>query len=136
MINSKLIRGDHMFEFRDILIKQFFNFQVVRNIPGEMLIKFPNYIDCKFEKYNIILEEGIKLLKGIKSIQFDYSRNLIGINYNIKKMDSKILLYWIKIVIETLVDNSTFIEKNFNVDIDIIILKVKSDLLIKRNKFN
>ncbi|AYE33007.1 hypothetical protein [Clostridium septicum] len=125
-----------MFEFRDILIKQFFNFQVVRNIPGEMLIKFPNYIDCKFEKYNIILEEGIKLLKGIKSIQFDYSRNLIGINYNIKKMDSKILLYWIKIVIETLVDNSTFIEKNFNVDIDIIILKVKSDLLIKRNKFN
>lgn len=125
-----------MFEFRDILIKQFFNFQVVRNIPGEMLIKFPNYIDCKFEKYNIILEEGIKLLKGIKSIQFDYSRNLIGINYNIKKMDSKILLYWIKIVIETLVDNSTFIEKNFNIDIDRIILKVKSDLLIKRNKFN
>lgn len=125
-----------MFEFRDILIKQFFNFQVVRNIPGEMLIKFPNYIDCKFEKYNIILEEGIKLLEGIKSIQFDYSRNLIGINYNIKKIDSKILLYWIKIVIETLVENSTFIEKNFNIDIDRIILKVKSDLLIKRNKFN
>lgn len=125
-----------MFEFRDILIKQFFKFQVVRNIPGEMLIKFPNYIDCKFEKYNIILEEGIKLLEGIKSIQFDYSRNLIGINYNIKKIDSKILLYWIKIVIETLVENSTFIEKNFNIDIDRIILKVKSDLLIKRNKFN
>ncbi|CDG01695.1 Putative Uncharacterized protein [Clostridium chauvoei JF4335] len=136
MINNKLIRGDYMLDLKGKFIKQFLKFKVVRNIPGEILLKFSDNIkiEDKFKKYDVFILKGAKLLEGIKNIDFDYSRNLIGVSYDIKKLDANKVIKWVNIIIDTICSNTSFIEENIDNNLDDITNKIESELNKKKKK--
>ncbi|MGL5087649.1 MAG: hypothetical protein ACRC68_18360 [Clostridium sp.] len=122
---------------KEMMIKRFLTYKIIRNAPGQLVIKFDNSnenIQSEFQNYESLLVRGAKLLAGINELQFDYSRNLIGISYDIKKLEAKIVLAWIQIIIDTLVDNLTFIQNNWQRNLDVVISKVEYQLNIKKDR--
>lgn len=120
-----------------MMIKRFLSYKIIRNAPGQLVIKFDNSnanIQSEFQQYESLLIRGAKLLDGINDLQFDYSRNLIGISYDIKKLEAKTVLAWIQIIIDTLVDNLTFIQNNWQRNLEVVISKVEYQLKIKRDR--
>ncbi|ATD55034.1 hypothetical protein [Clostridium chauvoei] len=125
-----------MLDLKGKFIKQFLKFKVVRNIPGEILLKFSDNIkiEDKFKKYDVFILKGAKLLEGIKNIDFDYSRNLIGVSYDIKKLDANKVIKWVNIIIDTICSNTSFIEENIDNNLDDITNKIESELNKKKKK--
>jgi len=121
---------------KEMMIKRFLNFKILRNVPGQLLIGFDNNlnIESEFRKYESLLVRGGKLLDGINDLQFDYSRNLIGISYDIKKLQAKQVLTWVQIIIDTLVDNLTFIQNNWQKNLNGVIRKVEYELKLKKQR--
>lgn len=119
-----------------MMIKRFLNFKILRNVPGQLLIGFDNNvnIESEFRKYESLLVRGGKLLDGINDFQFDYSRNLIGISYDIKKLQAKQVLTWVQVIIDTLVDNLTFIQNNWQKNLNGVIRKVEYELKLKKQR--
>lgn len=121
---------------KEMMIKRFLTFKVVRNAPGQLVIKFDNNtnIQNEFKQYESLLVRGAKLLDGINELQFDYSRNLIGISYDIKKLEAKKVLAWVQIIIDTLVDNLSFIQNNWQNNLNLVISKVEGQLIIRKQR--
>lgn len=122
---------------KEMMIKRFLTYKIIRNAPGQLVIKFDNSnanIQSEFQQYENLLVRGAKLLNGINELQFDYSRNLIGISYDIKKLEAKVVIAWIQIIIDTLVDNLTFIQNNWQRNLDVVISKIEYQLKIKRDR--
>lgn len=113
-----------------MMMKKFINFKIVRNIPGQLVIRFDTNknIESEFRKYETLVVIGGNLLDGIKDMQFDYSKNLIGVSYDIKKLEAKRVLAWIQIIIDTLVDNLKFIQNNWQNNSDEVIRKIEYEL--------
>lgn len=121
---------------KEMMIKRLLNFKIVRDAPGQLLIKFDSNanIQNEFKQYESLLVRGAKLLDGIKDLQFDYSRNLIGISYDIKKLNAKKVLAWVQIIIDTLVQNLTFIQNNWQRNLNVVISKIEYQLKIKKER--
>lgn len=121
---------------KEMMIKRFLKFKILRNVPGQLLIGFDNNvnIESEFRKYESLLVRGAKLLDGINDLQFDYSRNLIGISYDIKKLQVKKVLAWVQIIIDTLVENLTFIQNNWQKNLNGVISKVEYELKLKKQR--
>lgn len=115
---------------KEMMMKKFINFKIVRNIPGQLVIRFDTNknIESEFRKYETLVVIGGNLLDGIKDMQFDYSKNLIGVSYDIKKLEAKRVLAWIQIIIDTLVDNLKFIQNNWQNNSDEVIRKIEYEL--------
>ena len=103
-------------------------------LPGQLVIRFDNNtnIQSEGEQYESLLVKGVKLLDGINDLQFDYSRNLIGISYDIKKLQTKKVLAWIQIIMDTLVDNFSFIKDNWERNSNVVVNKIESQLKTKK----
>lgn len=121
---------------KEMMIKKFLNFKIVRNAPGQLVIRFDNNINIQseFRQYESLVVRGAKLLDGINDLQFDYSKNLIGISYNIKKLEAKKVLTWIQIIIDTIVDNFSFIQNNWQRNLDVVINKIEYQLKMKKER--
>lgn len=121
---------------KEMMIKRLLNFKIVRDVPGQLLIKFDSNanIQNEFKQYESLLVRGAKLLDGIKELQFDYSRNLIGISYDIKKLNAKKVLVWVQIIIDTLVENFSFIQSNWQDNLNVVISKIEYQLKIKKGR--
>lgn len=121
---------------KEMMIKRLLNFKIVRDVPGQLLIKFDSNtnIQNEFKQYENLLVRGAKLLDGIKELQFDYSRNLIGISYDIKKLEAKKVLVWIQIIIDTLVENLSFIQNNWQRNLNVVVSKIEYQLNIKKQR--
>lgn len=122
---------------KEMMIKRFLTFKIIRNIPGQLVIRFENSstnIQSEFKKYESLLVRGAKLLDGINELQFDYSRNLIGISYDIKKLEAKKVLSWVQIIIDTLVDNLSFIQNNWQGNLHGVVSKIEKELKFKKQR--
>lgn len=121
---------------KEMMIKRLLNFKIVRDTPGQLLIKFDSNanIQKEFKQYESLLVRGAKLLDGIKELQFDYSRNLIGISYDIKKLDAKKVLAWVQIIIDTLVENFSFIQNNWQRNLNVVVNKIEYQLKGKKGR--
>ncbi|MBB6621952.1 hypothetical protein H7E67_00775 [Clostridium gasigenes] len=119
---------------KEMMIKRFLRFKIIRDLPGQLVIRFDNNtnIQNEGEQYESLLVKGVKLLDGINDLQFDYSRNLIGISYDIKKLQTKKVLAWIQIIIDTLVDNFSFIKDNWERNSNVVVNKIESQLKTKK----
>lgn len=120
---------------KEMMIKRFLTFKIIRNIPGQIVIRFDNSnsnIQNEFKKYESLLVNGAKILEGINDLQFDYSRNLIGISYDIKKLDAKSVLTWVQVIIDTLVNNLTFIQNNWEGNLNVVVSKLEKELKVKK----
>ncbi|MBU3106449.1 hypothetical protein [Clostridium gasigenes] len=119
---------------KEMMIKRFLRFKIIRDLPGQLVIRFDNNtnIQSEGEQYESLLVKGVKLLDGITDLQFDYSRNLIGISYDIKKLQTKKVLAWIQIIMDTLVDNFSFIKDNWERNSNVVVNKIESQLKTKK----
>lgn len=120
---------------KEMMIKRFLTFKIIRNIPGQIVIRFDNSssnIQSEFKKYENLLVKGAKLLDGINDLQFDYSRNLIGISYDIKKLEAVKVLTWVQVIIDTLVNNLTFIQNNWERNLNLVVSKIENELKVKK----
>ncbi|MBB6716085.1 hypothetical protein [Clostridium gasigenes] len=119
---------------KEMMIKRFLRFKIIRDLPGQLVIRFDNNtnIQSEGEQYESLLVKGVKLLDGINDLQFDYSRNLIGISYDIKKLQTKKVLAWIQIIMDTLVDNFSFIKDNWERNSNVVVNKIESQLKTKK----
>lgn len=115
---------------KEMMMKKFLNFKIVRNVPGQLVIRFDTNknIESEFRKYETLVVRGGNLLDGIKDMQFDYSKNLIGVSYDIKKLEAKKVLAWVQIIIDTLIDNLKFIQNNWEYNSNEVIRKIEYEL--------
>lgn len=128
--------GDKTVGIKEMMIKRFLSFKIIRDAPGQLVIRFDNNtnIQSEGEQYESLLVKGAKLLDGINELQFDYSRNLIGISYDIKKLQAKKVLAWIQIIMDTLVDNLSFIQNNWEKNLNVVVSKIENQLKTKKQR--
>lgn len=121
---------------KEMLIKRFLTFKIIRDAPGQLVIRFDNNtnIQNEFKQYESLLVRGSKLLDGVNELQFDYSRNLIGVSYDIKKLETKKVVAWVQIIIDTIVDNLSFIQNNWKDNLDDVVNKMECDLKIRKRR--
>ena len=69
------------------IIKHFIKFKVVHSIPGRLRLKVNNAskIPQEAKEYDKYVVQGLKMLDGIKDVEFNYITGSVVITYDTKK---------------------------------------------------
>ena len=84
------------------IIKHFIKFKVVHSIPGRLRLKVNNAskIPQESKEYDKYVVQGLKMLDGIKDLEFNYITGSVVITYDTKKTYEEKIVKWIYKVID------------------------------------
>ena len=80
------------------IIKHFIKFKVVHSIPGRLRLKVNNAskIPQEAKEYDKYVVQGLKMLDGIKDLEFNYITGSVVITYDTKKSFRRFQINWRK----------------------------------------
>lgn len=105
------------------IIKHFIKFKVVHSIPGRLRLKVSNAskIPQEAKDYDKYVIQGLKMLDGIKDVEFNYITGSVVITYDTKKTYEEKIIKWINKVIDIVLENFKLIEENGQNNIEFVI---------------
>lgn len=119
-----------MFDVKNYIIKHFAKVKVVHSIPGRLRLKVPKTINVpeEFRHYDKLVVDGIKILKGIEEIKFNYVLGTILLTYDTNKLYEEKVLKWINVSIEVVIKNLKLIEKYGETNLDYVVNTINQQL--------
>ena len=105
------------------IIKHFIKFKVVHSIPGRLRLKVNNAskIPQEEKEYDKYLVQGLKMLDGIKDLEFNYITGSVVITYDTKKTYEEKIVKWINKVIDIVLGDFKLIEENGQDNLEFVI---------------
>ena len=105
------------------IIKHFIKFKVVHSIPGRLRLKVSNAskIPQEAKDYDKYVIQGLKMLDGIKDVEFNYITGSVVITYDTKKTYEEKIIKWINKVIDIVLENFKLIEENGQNNVEFVI---------------
>ena len=105
------------------IIKHFIKFKVVHSIPGRLRLKVNNAskIPQEAKEYDKYVAQGIKMLDGIKDVEFNYITGSVVITYDTKKTYEEKIVKWINKVIDIVLGDFKLIEENGQDNLEFVI---------------
>lgn len=105
------------------IIKHFIKFKVAHSIPGRLRLKVSNAskIPQEAKQYDKYVVQGLKMLEGIKDVEFNYVTGSVVINYDTKKTYEEKIVKWINKVIEIVLEDLKMIEENGQDNLEFVI---------------
>ena len=99
------------------IIKHFIKFKVVHSIPGRLRLKVNNAskIPQEAKEYDKYVVQGLKMLDGIKDVEFNYITGSVVITYEEK------IVKWINKVIDIVLGDFKLIEENGQDNLEFVI---------------
>lgn len=127
-----------MFDFKTYIIKQFAKVKVVHSIPGRLRLKVCKSVDIpeQFRGYDKFVVVGVKLLNGIKDINFNYLLGTIVLTYDVEQTYEEKILKWIDKIIEVVIKNLNLIEQYGESNLDYVIKTIETQLKEEVRRFN
>ena len=105
------------------IIKHFIKFKVVHSIPGRLRLKVNNEskIPQEAKEYDKYVVQGLKMLDGIKDVEFNYITGSVVITYDTKKTYEEKIVKWINKVIDIVLGDFKLIEENGQDNLEFVI---------------
>ena len=105
------------------IIKHFIKFKVVHSIPGRLRLKVNNSsrITQEAKEYDKYVVQGLKMLDGIKDVEFNYITGSVVITYDTKKTYEEKIVKWINKVIDIVLGDFKLIEENGQDNLEFVI---------------
>ena len=105
------------------IIKHFIKFKVVHSIPGRLRLKVNNAskIPQEAKEYDKYVVQGLKMLDGIKDLEFNYITGSVVITYDTKKTYEEKIVKWINKVIDIVLGDFKLIEENGQDNLEFVI---------------
>ena len=105
------------------IIKHFIKFKVVHSIPGRLRLKVNNAakIPQEAKEYDKYVVQGLKMLDGIKDVEFNYITGSVVITYDTKKTYEEKIVKWINKVIDIVLGDFKLIEENGQDNLEFVI---------------
>ena len=105
------------------IIKHFIKFKVVHSIPGRLWLKVSNAskIPQEAKEYDKYVVQGLKMLDGIKDVEFNYITGSVVITYDTKKTYEEKIVKWINKVIDIVLGDFKLIEENGQDNLEFVI---------------
>ena len=105
------------------IIKHFIKFKVVHSIPGRLRLKVNNAskIPQEAKEYDKYVVQGLKMLDGIKDLEFNYITGSVVITYGTKKKNKEKIVKWINKVIDIVLGDFKLIEENGQDNLEFVI---------------
>ena len=105
------------------IIKHFIKFKVVHSIPGRLRLKVNNAskIPQEAKEYDKYVVQGLKMLDGIKDVEFNYIKGSVIITYDTKKTYEEKIVKWINKVIDIVLGDFKLIEENGQDNLEFVI---------------
>ena len=105
------------------IIKHFIKFKVVHSIPGRLRLKVNNasIIPQEAKEYDKYVVQGLKMLDGIKDVEFNYITGSVVITYDTKKTYEEKIVKWINKVIDIVLGDFKLIEENGQDNLEFVI---------------
>ena len=105
------------------IIKHFIKFKVVHSIPGRLRLKVNNAskIPQEAKEYDKYVVQGLKMLDGIKDLEFNYITGSVVITYDTKKTYEEKIVKWINKVIDIVLGYFKLIEENGQDNLEFVI---------------
>ena len=105
------------------IIKHFIKFKVVHSIPGRLRLKVNNAskIPQEAKEYDKYVVQGLKMLDGIKDVEFNYITGSVVITYDTKKTYEEKIVIWINKVIDIVLGDFKLIEENGQDNLEFVI---------------
>ena len=105
------------------IIKHFIKFKVVHSIPGRLRLKVNNAakIPQEAKEYDKYVVQGLKMLDGIKDVEFNYITGSVVITYDTKKTYEEKIVKWINKVIDIVLGDFNLIEENGQDNLEFVI---------------
>ena len=105
------------------IIKHFIKFKVVHSIPGRLRLKVNNAskIPQEAKEYDKYVVQGLKMLDGIKDLEFNYITGSVVITYDTKKTYEEKIVKWINKVIYIVLGDFKLIEENGQDNLEFVI---------------
>ena len=105
------------------IIKHFIKFKVVHSIPGRLRLKVNNAskIPQEAKEYDKYVVLGLKMLDGIKDLEFNYITGSVVITYDTKKTYEEKIVKWINKVIDIVLGDFKLIEENGQDNLEFVI---------------
>ncbi|MBC2576208.1 HMA2 domain-containing protein [Peptostreptococcus canis] len=100
-----------MIKFKTALINMLFRFEILSDLPGRLRLKVNNHKKIppeaiQYQDYGI---EAIKKLDGINNIKINNIIGTILIEYDKRKLNSKMIVSWLNAVKKLALDNESLI---------------------------
>ena len=105
------------------IIKHFIKFKVVHSIPGRLRLTVNNAskIPQEAKEYDKYVVQGLKMLDGIKDVEFNYITGSVVITYDTKKTYEEKIVKWINKVIDIVLGDFKLIEENGQDNLEFVI---------------
>ena len=105
------------------IIKHFIKFKVAHSIPGRLRLKVSNAskIPQEAKEYDKYVVQGLKMLDGIKDVEFNYVTGSVVITYDTKKTYEEKIVKWINKVIDIVLGDFKLIEENGQDNLEFVI---------------
>ena len=105
------------------IIKHFIKFKVVHSIQGRLRLKVNNAskIPQEAKEYDKYVVQGLKMLDGIKDVEFNYITGSVVITYDTKKTYEEKIVKWINKVIDIVLGDFKLIEENGQDNLEFVI---------------
>ena len=105
------------------IIKHFIKFKVVHSIPGRLRLKVNNAskIPQEAKEYDKYVVQGLKMLDGIKDVEFNYITGSVVITYDTKKTYEEKIVKWINKLIYIVLGYFKLIEENVQDNLEFVI---------------
>ena len=105
------------------IIKHFIKFKVVHSIRGRLRLKVNNAskIPQEAKEYDKYVVQGLKMLDGIKDVEFNYITGSVVITYDTKKTYEEKIVKWINKVIDIVLGDFKLIEENGQDNLEFVI---------------
>ena len=112
------------------IIKHFIKFKVVHSIPGRLRLKVNNASKIPQEaiEYDKYVVQGLKMLDGIKDVEFNYITGSVVITYDTKKTYEEKIVKWINKVIDIVLGDFKLIEENGQDNLEFVIYTLEQKL--------
>ena len=96
---------------------------MVHSIPGRLRLKVNNAakIPQEAKEYDKYVVQGLKMLDGIKDVEFNYITGSVVITYDTKKTYEEKIVKWINKVIDIVLGDFKLIEENGQDNLEFVI---------------
>ena len=99
------------------------NHIIKHSIPGRLRLKVSNAskIPQEAKEYDKYVVQGLKMLDGIKDVEFNYVTGSVVITYDTKKTYEEKIVKWINKVIDIVLGDFKLIEENGQDNLEFVI---------------
>ena len=106
----------NMLGIKKQFIKNMIKLEVVSNTPGQLQIYIAQIkkIEDEYKAYEPYAQKAIKLLPGINTIDVDYEKGILTINYDPSQVTVQKVYSWLQVMIDVGIDYYDDIKAGWN----------------------